>query len=339
MLKGATTPATEDKMLRSRRRRTRRRGGFAHPRWRDMLARVAARAARDNVALVAAGLAFNAMFALFPILIVLLSLYGMFASPEQVSRELRPFLALLPGDAARLILQQLRYIASRPRAALGIGAVVSMTVTLWSSIQGVLALTTAANIAYHAREQRGYVRLAALALVLTLGGILGFAFMVALTIAAPLALEGVRLGPLARDVALAVRWVLLISFSLLALGVVYHFGPCRPKTRWRWVTWGSVAASALWILGSVVFASYVTNFASYGQIYGTLGGAMVLLMWFYLGSFAILIGAEINAEWEQRPAQDARTGPPGPPGEHEAERTLSPARSESPRSANPSSGH
>lgn len=317
--------------------------------WRDILLRVLHRISEDNLTLVAAGIAFNAMFALFPALIVLVSIYGLFAAPADVGAQLKPFFAMLPSDAAQLIQTSLTNLVGRSNSTLGIGAAISMAVTIYSSAQGMSALTTATNIAYHEPERRGFIKLLGIAILFTIGGMLGFLLLLGLGIAVPYVLTALPFGPVAKQIALAVRWVLMWGFAVFALTVVYRYAPCRENARWRWITWGSVIAATLWLGGSIVFSLYVQNFGSYGKTYGALGGVMILLMWFYLGSFAVLLGAEINAEMEHQTAVDTTTGPPQPLGERGAfvADTVGPTpgresgrgQSESRKSPNPISGH
>jgi len=314
------------------------------PGWRDILLRVVHRISEDNLTLVAAGIAFNAMFAVFPALIVLVSIYGLFASPADVGAQFKPFFSMLPADAATLIQTSLTNLAGRSNSTLGIGAAISMAVTIYSSAQGMSALTTATNIAYHEPERRSFIKLLGIAILFTFGGLLGFLLLLGLGIAVPYVLGVLPLGPLTKQIALAVRWVLLWGFAVFALTVVYRYAPCRENARWRWLTWGSAIAATLWLGGSVLFSLYVQNFGSYGKTYGALGGVMILLMWFYLGGFAVLLGAEINAEMEHQTAVDTTTGPPQPLGERGAfvADTIGPtpgkSQNENPRSANPSSG-
>lgn len=286
--------------------------------WRDILVRVFHRISEDNLTLISAGIAFNAMFAVFPALVVLVSVYGMFASPESAEAHIRPFLDVVPAGAAQIIASQLRNIASRAYGELDVGVVLSFVVTVWSSIQGSSAVTTATNIAYHAPERRGYFKLLGIAVLFTLGALIGFVLLLAIGVIVPLVLDVLPIEPTAKLVTLVVRWVLLWLFAVLALSAVYRFAPCRENARWGWVSWGSVTASTLWLGVSMLFSLYVQNFANYGKIYGALGGVMVLLIWFYLGSFAIVLGAELNAEIEHQTTTDPATGPPQPMDRREA---------------------
>jgi len=115
------------------------------------------------------------------------------------------------------------------------------------------------------------------------------------------------------------RWVVLAVLVLLALGVVYRLGPDRANPRWRWVSVGAVVALVLWLLGSVGFSFYVDNFGKYNQTYGALAAVIILLLWLFLSAFAVLLGAEFNAESERQTAADTTTGPERPPGQRGAE--------------------
>lgn len=282
--------------------------------WRDIAVRVWQNLSRDNASLVAAGIGLNALLAVFPGLAVIVSVYGMFSSPQDVTNDLRPFLDVLPGDAAKVLLDQLQNLAAPTNRTLGIGAVFGAIVALWNSRQGMSALMTATNIAYNQPERRGFLRQTAIALAFTVGAMLIFAVMLAVGVAVPLLLQVFPLGRGVTAAVLVVRWLLLFAFAVLGFSLAYHYAPDRQPPKWRWVTWGSAIAAIVWILGSLGFAAYAQNFGSYGKTYGALGGVIVLLMWFYLMGFTIVLGAEINAEMEHQTAEDTTEGPPAPMG-------------------------
>jgi len=313
----------------SSRRRPRKnepgRGRSAHapseiPRagWRDILLRVWRKLGEDNVSLVAAGVALNTLLAVFPAMAVLASVYGMFASPAQVGQEIQPFYGILPHEAAGIIQTQLEALAQPRNHTLGIGAIVSFVVSVYYSSQGVSALMSATNIAYCERERRGFIEIILVALGFAVGAVVGFVVMLLLTVAVPLGLEKLPLPHFVDMAALILRWILLWLFAALGLAIVYRYAPSRENARWRWVTWGSVIAATLWLVSSVLFSLYVRNFGSYGKTYGALGGVIVLIMWFYLQGYAIVLGAEFNAETEHQTAVDTTQGPPAPMGERGA---------------------
>ena len=286
--------------------------------WRDILLRVWQKLGEDNVSLIAAGVALNTLLAVFPAMAVLASIYGMFASPAQVGQEIQPFYGILPHDAASIIQTQLEALARPRNHTLGLGAIVSFIVSVYYSSQGVSALMSATNIAYNERERRGLFEVVLVALGFAVGAVVGFVVMLLLTVAVPLGLEKLPLPSFVDTAALVLRWILLWLFAALGLAIVYRYAPSRENARWRWVTWGSVIAATLWLVSSVLFSLYVRNFGSYGKTYGALGGVIVLIMWFYLQGYAIVLGAEFNAEMEHQTAVDTTRGPPAPMGERGA---------------------
>lgn len=272
----------------------------------------------DNISLVAAGVALNTLLAVFPAMAVLASIYGMFASPAEVGKEIAPFYGILPHDAAAIVQAQLQALA-RPRAnTLGIAAIVSFVVSIYYSSQGVSALMSATNIAYSEGERRGFFKRLVVAFGFAIGAVVGFVVMLLLTVAVPLGLQHLPLPSFINEAVLALRWVLLWLFAVLGLALVYRYAPSRENPRWRWVSWGSVIAATLWLVSSVLFSFYVRDFGSYGKTYGALGGVIVLLMWFYLQSLSIILGAEFNAEAEHQTAVDTTRGPPAAMGERGA---------------------
>ena len=286
--------------------------------WRDILLRVWRKLGEDNVSLVAAGVALNTLLAVFPAMAVLASIYGMFASPEQVGHDIQPFYGILPHEAAGIIQAQLEALARPRNQTLGLGAIVSFVVSVYYSSQGVSALMSATNIAYSERERRGFIEVILVALGFAVGAVAGFVVMLLLTVAVPLGLEKLPLPQFVDTAALVLRWILLWLFAALGLAIVYRYAPSREDARWRWVTWGSVVAATLWLVSSVLFSLYVRNFGSYGKTYGALGGVIVLIMWFYLQGYAIVLGAEFNAEMEHQTAVDTTRGPPAPMGQRGA---------------------
>jgi membrane protein len=286
--------------------------------WRDILLRVYHKIGEDNASLVAAGIALNSLLAIFPALAVAVLIYGLFSSPASVSEDMKPFFAILPPDAAKLLQDQLQSLVAPAHVRLGLGALISALLAFWSARQGIAAIMTATNIAYYERERRGFFTQVAISLGFTLSAVLAFLMMLVLGVAVPLIVQVLPLGPAAAAAILIVRWILLWLFAIGALTVVYRYAPDRRVPQWRWVTWGSAAAATLWLLGSALFELYVNHFSSYGATYGAIGGVIVLIMWFYLGGYAIVLGAEINAEMEHQTAVDTTEGPPKPMGKRGA---------------------
>ncbi len=283
-----------------------------------MLGRAIRRSQQDNIALLAAGVAFFGFLALFPALIALVTLVGLVADPGQITQQVQSFTAGLPQTSRELISDQLTTITGSSSRALTVGLVISLLVALWSASSGTSNLMTAVNIAYEEEETRGFVRLRAVALLLTLGTVIFLILTLALIAVVPVALHAVPLGPLGTLLAQVVRWTLLIALIVIGLAVLYRVAPDRNPPKFRWVGVGSVLAALLWLLGSVGFSLYVNFFGNYNKTYGALAGVIVLLLWLFVTCYIVLLGAEINAQAELQTACDSTAGQAKPMGQRGA---------------------
>ncbi len=288
------------------------------PGWWDILIRVKTELGSDHVTLVAAGLAMCALLAVFPGLAATIAIYGLFASPARVVEHMQVFSTLLPPGTWDLIKTQLQTVAGQAQGSLTFAAVGGLLIALWSAKGGMSALMTATNIAYAEAEKRSFFRQILVSLAFTVAALVGFVCVVTLAVGVPVALKVLGTSMWVQMLAGAVRWVVLWLMAVLGLAVLYRYAPSRHRARWRWVTWGSAIAATLWIIVSVLFAWYVSAFATYGKTYGALGGMIALLMWFYLTSLAVLIGAEINSEMERQTVRDTTEGPEAPLGQRGA---------------------
>jgi membrane protein len=290
------------------------------PGWRDIALRIKNEISKDNIDMVAAGVALYALLAIFPALIALISLYGWFADPMQVEQQASSFAGVMPPDVQSMLTTQMKDIASGANGTLGLGAIAGFLFTLWSASKGMKALFTALNIAYDEEEKRGFFKLNALAILLTLGalvfGIVAFTLIAVL----PALLGQLGLEAVARVAVSLLRWPLLAAVVMVALAVLYRYGPSRSHPKWTWVSWGAVIATVLWLITSILFSVYVSNFASYNETYGSLGAVVVFLMWLYLSAFMVLLGAEFNSELEHQTTRDTTTGEAKPMGQRGAQK-------------------
>jgi membrane protein len=286
--------------------------------WWDIATRVRKEMSEDNIDIIASGLALYALLAVFPALAAAVSIYGLFASPDDVASHLQQVAAALPEDATRILQEQLGKLSQNTQDTLSVGIAIGIAVALWSARKGMVALMKVTNVAYDEDESRGFFKQLFVSLAFTIGAVIGFLAVLLLGVAVPFVLSLLPLGPAAEFVLLAVRWLLLFGVAVLGLAIVYRFAPDRNKAQWRWITPGSLIAAVLWLIGSVLFALYVRNWGSYGETYGALGGVVVMLMWFYLSGYIIILGAEINAEMERQTRKDTTTGRPKPLGERGA---------------------
>jgi membrane protein len=286
--------------------------------WWQVVRRAMKESTADNVPMLAGGVAFFAFLAIFPAIIACITLYGLVADPETVATQVRDLAAILPQQAQPIVADQLQSVSSSSAGALGFGLVVSLLAALWSASSGTGNLIKAVNLAYDEDETRGFLKVRGLALLLTLGAIVFLLLTLALVAVVPVALNALALGPAGTVITQIVRWVLLVVVIVVALAVVYRLAPDRDAPRFAWVSTGSLVAALLWIAGSVVFSLYVNNFGSYNKTYGTIAGVVVLMLWLYLTSYIVLLGAEINAESERQTLHDTTTGEPAPMGERGA---------------------
>jgi membrane protein len=174
------------------------------------------------------------------------------------------------------------------------------------------ALITALNIVYDEAESRGFIKLNGLALLLTFGGILFMLLSLALITALPFIFSTLGL-PDSIQTALSIsKWPVLAILIMVAVSVLYRYAPDRDRARFRWISWGAVVATLLWIAASLLFSFYVSNFGSYNKTYGSMGTIIILLMWFFLTAYAVLIGSELNAEMEHQTKKDTTRGKPEP---------------------------
>ena len=286
--------------------------------WRDILWRVWAQVGEDNVSIVAAGVAFYSMLAIFPAITAFVSLFGLVADPGQVQEQFASLRGVIPDDAWRILNDQLTAVASAQTRTLGISAVVALVIALWSAGAGVRALMTALNIAYHEREKRGFFRFYATAFLFTVGiALLGIVSLGAIVIV-PVLLNLVEPGALAQVLVGLLPWLVLACSVAIALAILYRYGASRSEPKTRWVSWGAIVATVLWIGASLLFSIYVSNFGSYNETYGALAAVMILLLWLWISAFIVLLGAELNAEMEHQTERDTTTGRPKPRGQRGA---------------------
>jgi membrane protein len=273
---------------------------------------------QDRLSIIAAGVAFYGLLAVFPGLIALVGLYGLAFDPQQVEQQVATLSGILPAEARDVLLAQLRDLTTTDRTSLGIGAIGGLLLALWSASAGMRTLMEALNVAYDEEEKRGFVRFYGTALLLTLAAIIGAVIAIGMVIALPVVLKLVGLGEALKWLIAVAAWPILVGMMLLGLAIVYRYGPSRAQPRWRWVSWGAVSATVLWVVGSALFSLYVTRFGNYNETYGSVGAIVILLMWFLLSSYAVLIGAELNAEMERQTRRDTTSGREEPMGEREA---------------------
>ena len=283
--------------------------------WLQIAKRGWAEAKADNVPLLAAGMAYYAFLAIFPALIAAVLIYALVADPAQIAEQVNNLGSALPAEIRQTITDQITLAESR---GAGWGALVAILLALFSASGGVGNMMTAINTAYDEEETRGFLKKRGIALLLTLGAIIFLLVVVALVAVLPGVLQVLGTSTLATIGIQVVRWLLIVVVITVALAVLYRVAPDRDAPKVRWVSVGAGIATVLWLLASVGLSLYVSNFGSYAKTYGALAGIVILLLWLFITSYAILLGAEINAESEQQTEADTTKGDPQPIGERDA---------------------
>lgn len=277
--------------------------------WLDILRRAWKGTADRNLSLVAGGVTYYLLLAVFPGVAALVSVYGLVANSADVAKVVQSLSGLLPPSIVGLVGDELTQLASASRPSLGLGAIIGIVIALWSSVRGMAGMMAALNIAYDQPERRGFIRFNATALALTVVVIIGGLITFALVAGLPVALHqaGAR-GP-GRWTGLVVEWPLLIVFFMGMVVLIYRYGPDRSAQKWKWASLGVIVATILWAFGSVLFSAYIYYFDSYNKVYGSLGLPLILLTWMWLSVFVVMFGAEINGEAERQTHQNTEARP------------------------------
>ncbi|MFV0359632.1 YihY/virulence factor BrkB family protein [Tropicimonas sp.] len=257
--------------------------------------------ATRHIGLIAAGIAFYSLLAIFPGITALVTLWGYFADPEIVEQQLAGYEPLLPAAVFNIIAGQVHAIADGPKEVLGWASLLTTGVAIWLTRIGVSAMIGGLNAVYEV-PPRGGLRSQAVALFLTLLLILVALVSMAVVVVVPVILSHLPLGAFS-DLALRVLlFVIGTGVVLLGVGILYRLGPNLPGRKRPLFTTGAILAVVLWMIVSRGFALYLTNFGRYNEIYGSLGAVVALLMWFYLSAYVVLLGALVDAELAKRRA-------------------------------------
>ncbi|WP_308916755.1 YihY/virulence factor BrkB family protein [Jannaschia sp. LMIT008] len=296
--------------------------------WKDILLRVKDEISKDHVSLVAAGVAFYGLLAIFPAITAMMSIAGLLYEPQELVAILDGAAAVVPAQMAEILLGQAEAVAGSQDGRLTFALILGVGIALWSASAGVGSLIEGINLAYDEEETRGFVRLKLTTLALTLCMIVGVVAAAGLIIVLPIALSFLAFAPMMETLIQVLAYLPLALLILFGIAILYRFAPDRDAARWRWLAPGTLAAAVLWLIASVGFSFYVANFASYNETFGSLGGVVVMLMWMWISAYVILMGAEMNSEIEAQTARDTTVGHREPMGHRNAVKadTLGEAR-------------
>jgi membrane protein len=282
--------------------------------WKDILVRTYHEIFNDRLLALAAGVGFYSLLALFPAIAAGVSVYALFADAATIANHLSIAADIVPAGTLDILTQEITRIAGRSDGRLTIGFLLGLGIALWSANAGMKAIFDALNVIYDEEEKRSLVRLNVESLFFTICAIAGAGVALALVVVFPLLLAALGLTSLDHPIIAYLRWPLLFVLLILALAVLYRYGPSRRLAKWRWLSVGSVFASLAWLAASSLFSWYLGNFANYNATYGALGAVAGLMVWMWLSIIVVLVGAELNSEIEHQTARDSTVGPEKPLG-------------------------
>jgi membrane protein len=284
--------------------------------WKDIAKRTGKEVKADQVPLLAAGVAFYVLLALFPAIIAGVSIYGLVADPQTVRDQINQLAQTLSPETAKLIGTQVQQVTSSAGGALGLATVIGILTALWSASSGMKALITGVNLAYDEPEGRKFVKLRGLSILMTLAAMVLLGVALALIVGFPAVPDS--WPTVLQWTAAILRFVLLAVLLMAGLAALYRYAPDRDKPKWGWASPGSVVATVLWVLATIGFALYANFFGNYNKTYGALAGVIILMFWLFLSALVVLVGAELNTEMELQTAKDTTAGPTRPMGDRDA---------------------
>ena len=261
--------------------------------WKTALVRCAVAFVNHDLAMIAAGVAFHVLLAILPALAAFVALYGLVADVGQIPGQLRILAVVLPHDLLGFVGQEMNRLARDRSDRLSVTFIVGLLVSIWSANGATGALLRGLGVAYETPRRRGFVSLTLVSLAFTIGWLAIFLF--AGLVLSSDALAQRMLGRPA-ELALAVlRWPLMLIGFQTGLSLLYRYGPERGRRPWKWFTPGSLAATGLWLVGSMVMTFWVGHFTHYVTAYGSLGALIGVMIWIWLSAMVVLAGAELNA--------------------------------------------
>ncbi|MGE3608701.1 MAG: YihY/virulence factor BrkB family protein [Bacteriovoracaceae bacterium] len=267
--------------------------------WLQILIRVKNSIKDNHITLVAAAMSYYALFALVPAITSLILTYAWVSDPKEIVLQIDKIAFLMPVEMQNFLKSQLVGLASKAPNSIGIGAMATLLFSLWSASKGSKAVMEALNIIYHEKEQRKLIKRAFISLALTFLGVILAIISLSGVIIIPAAFSFFHLKESLKFLVTLSTWIVLLGVFSFYLACMYRIGPNRNLQGWKGVRWGAMVASIFWLIVSALFSWYASKFAHFNKTYGSLGAIIGVMTWFYITSFIILMGAQLNAELEK----------------------------------------
>ncbi|MBZ5486218.1 YihY/virulence factor BrkB family protein [Halomonas aquamarina] len=286
--------------------------------WFDIVWRMLRAAKRDRITILAAGVAFYSLLALFPTIAAVISLWGLFFNPIEAGQQLYEISRFMPPDAANLIDQQTQQVVESTESGNTMTALIGLLVAMFIASKAVGVLVIGLNVVYGEQEKRPIVWRGVVLILLTFGLIgmtllsLGFIAVV------PVVVDSLMIESPVDSALKWLRWPALLIIMSFLIALLYRYAPYRRSAQWRWLSYGTLLATLLWLLGSGGLSLYVRYFSSFSELYGSLGAVVALMMWFWMSAFVVLLGAEVNSEMERQTGNDTTVGEERALGDREA---------------------
>jgi membrane protein len=277
--------------------------------WWQILKRVWVETGKDNVSLIAAGVAFFAFLSFVPLIGSTVLVYGLAADPASIATVMGDLFSLLPSEVATIVVGQLKGMVETAATTKGWALALALATSIYGAMRASSGIIMALNVAYEERETRSFIRLNVVTLAFTVGFVLaglGLIVTSSLLVAMEAMLSGWHFlivwtarGLIWLSAGVAMSWLVALT---------YRYAPDRARAKWVWITPGSMLMTVGGLILTAGFSTYVANFGSYNATYGALGAVVVFLLWLYLLAYLLCLGAELNAELEKQTAVDTTIG-------------------------------
>lgn len=253
----------------------------------------------DHLSMISAAMAYYALFSFVPAISTIVLIYTFVSDPKNIANHISLFSQFIPLEIQKILTELFDNLTKRPHSTIGISTITAFLLTLWAASRGNRSIIDGLTIIFKQSERSGRLHHYILSLAMTLLGALLGLVTIGVVVIIPLFTHFINLGRMTEILSTILSWTLLLTFFSFFLTFTYRFGANDKKMRCKWINFGSALASIIWIIASALLSWYAKEFRNYNKTYGSLGAIIILMLWFYLTSYVILLGAEINMVIEQ----------------------------------------